>query len=77
MQKLLLLLPIFILFFVTKLFSCTVVNYTDKDVCLVGNNEDHFMPYTQALFLPAENGKYGRVFFTVNIIFFPYTREII
>ena len=62
MQKQLLLLSMFIIFSAAKLFSCTVVNYSDKDVCLVGNNEDHFLPYTQIEFLPADKGKYGRVF---------------
>jgi len=43
--------------------SCTVTFYADDETALAGNNEDFFFPYTQADFLPAEEGKYGRVYF--------------
>lgn len=44
-------------------FGCTVFYYADSTVALAGNNEDFIFPYTQAVFYPAENKKYGRVYF--------------
>lgn len=46
----------------SNLYSCSVVYYANNTVCLVGNNEDNFIPYAQISFYPAENGKHGRVF---------------
>jgi hypothetical protein len=60
MKKLLLIS--LLLSFYNKIFPCTVIFYADKNICLAGNNEDHFIPYTQILFLPSEKGKFGRVF---------------
>ena len=36
---------------------------TDGENVLVGNNEDSKIPYTRVWFIPAENGRYGRVYF--------------
>lgn len=54
-----------------ELFPCSVLFYADKNVCLAGNNEDNFLPYTQVQFLPAEEGKYGRVFWGYYPIYCP------
>jgi len=54
-----------------ELFPCSVLFYADKNVCLAGNNEDSFLPYTQIQFLPAEEGKYGRVFWGYYPIYCP------
>lgn len=63
MKKLIAVTFIVQMFFLNNLFPCSVIFYSDKNVCLAGNNEDSFMPYTQILFLPAESGKYGCVYF--------------
>jgi hypothetical protein len=36
---------------------------SEKDMVLVGNNEDYYNPYTRIWFIPAANGQYGRVYF--------------
>ncbi|MFI0431266.1 linear amide C-N hydrolase [Mariniflexile sp. HMF6888] len=53
---------IFITISFSDVFSCSVLFYADNNVCIAGNNEDHFLPYTQIQFIPSEEGKYGRVF---------------
>jgi hypothetical protein len=42
---------------------CTVVFYADAETALAGNNEDFFVPYTQATFFPPEEERYGTVYF--------------
>jgi CubicO group peptidase (beta-lactamase class C family) len=44
-------------------YGCTVFTATNKDITLVGNNEDMFHAKPKAEFHSPENGKYGRVFF--------------
>jgi len=43
--------------------ACTAFMISDDEKVLVGNNEDYNIPYTRVWFVPAENGKYGRVYF--------------
>jgi hypothetical protein len=44
-------------------YACTAFMMTDGEVVLVGNNEDSKIPYTRVWFIPAENGRFGRVYF--------------
>jgi len=53
-------------YFVTKLDSqqnCTIIYASDDSTVLAGNNEDYKSPFGTIWFLPAENGKFGRVYF--------------
>jgi hypothetical protein len=43
--------------------ACTAFMSSQKDMVLVGNNEDYYNPYTRIWFIPAANGQYGRVYF--------------
>ncbi|MFC1714127.1 DUF3471 domain-containing protein [Candidatus Poribacteria bacterium] len=43
--------------------ACTVFYASDGEMVLAGNNEDGSNPNTKVLFLPPEEGKYGRVYF--------------
>jgi len=43
--------------------DCTVFYAADDEVVLAGNNEDGTNPITKMWFLPAEKGKYGRLYF--------------
>ncbi|NIM58420.1 MAG: tetratricopeptide repeat protein [Candidatus Aminicenantes bacterium] len=47
-------------------FSCTVFTASTNRVVLFGNNEDTFSPFTRIWFLPAEKGKYGRIYFGIE-----------
>ena len=52
--------------FVTELDSlqnCTIIYAADDTTALAGNNEDYKSPFGTIWFLPAENGKFGRVYF--------------
>ena len=42
--------------------ACTAFMRSDGANVLVGNNEDSKIPYTRVWFIPAENGRYGRVY---------------
>ena len=44
-------------------YACTAFMMSDDESVLVGNNEDYKIPYTRVWFVPAENDRYGRVFF--------------
>ncbi len=64
-----------VLFIVTLLFlipgnfylmSCTIFCISKSGITLVGNNEDGTDPITYVWFLPAEKGKYGRVYFGLS-----------
>ncbi len=44
-------------------FGCTVLYASDGQIALGGNNEDYSIPFTKVWFLPAEEGKFGRVYF--------------
>ena len=44
-------------------YACTAFMMTDCEVVLVGNNEDSKIPYTRVWFIPAENDRFGRVYF--------------
>lgn len=44
-------------------FACTAFMSTEKDLVLVGNNEDYNNPHTRIWFIPSANGQYGRVYF--------------
>lgn len=43
--------------------GCTVFYAASSDLALAGNNEDSFSPLTRAWFIPASDGRYGRVYF--------------
>lgn len=43
--------------------SCTVIYASDGKVALAGNNEDYKNPFMTISFLPAEDGKFGRIYF--------------
>ena len=44
-------------------YACTAFMMGDGEKVLVGNNEDSKIPYTRVWFIPAENGRFGRVYF--------------
>ena len=43
--------------------ACTAFLVAQGDTVLVGDNEDYFNPRTHVWFVPAEEGKLGRVYF--------------
>ena len=43
--------------------GCTVVYAASGDLALAGNNEDAYNPLTRVWFIPASDGKHGRVYF--------------
>jgi hypothetical protein len=43
--------------------GCTVFYAAAGDLAFAGNNEDSFNPLTRAWFIPASDGRYGRVYF--------------
>jgi penicillin V acylase-like amidase (Ntn superfamily) len=43
--------------------ACTAFLAVQGDMVLAGNNEDFFNPRTKVWFIPATEGKYGRVYF--------------
>jgi hypothetical protein len=43
--------------------GCTVFYAASGDLALAGNNEDSYGPLTRAWFIPASDGRYGRVYF--------------
>jgi hypothetical protein len=45
------------------MYACTGFMMSDGENVLVGNNEDSKIPYTRVWFIPAENGRFGRVYF--------------
>jgi len=51
--------------------SCTVFYASDEDTALAGNNEDYNFLSTNILFLPAEEGRFGRVYFGADVAHFP------
>lgn len=51
--------------------SCTVFYASDGKMTLAGNNEDYNFLLTNILFLPAEEGKFGRVYFGSDVARFP------
>lgn len=51
--------------------SCTIVYASDDKVALAGNNEDYKDEITRIQFLPAEEGKLGRVYFGFDVVNFP------
>lgn len=42
---------------------CTIIYASDEHAALTGNNEDYKSPFGSICFLPAEDGKFGRVYF--------------
>ena len=44
-------------------FACTAFMAPDGDKVFVGNNEDYYIPHTRMWFIPANNGKFGRIYF--------------
>jgi hypothetical protein len=48
--------------------ACTIVYVADHHIALAGNNEDWTDPFARIHFLPAEEGKFGRVYFGVDPI---------
>ena len=51
--------------------SCTIIYASDGKIALAGTNEDWSRPYSNIWFLPAEEGKFGRVYFGFNVVQFP------
>ncbi|RPI34125.1 MAG: hypothetical protein EHM70_03860 [Chloroflexota bacterium] len=49
--------------------GCTVFYAASEDVALAGNNEDYLNPLTRAWFIPAGEGRYGRVYFGFDELF--------
>ena len=45
------------------IYACTAFMLSDGEKVLVGNNEDYKIPYTRVWFIPAETGRFGRVYF--------------
>lgn len=43
--------------------SCTAFLATDEEVVLAGNNEDYVNPQTKVWFVPAGDGRVGRIYF--------------
>jgi hypothetical protein len=43
--------------------GCTVFYAASGDLAFAGNSEDSFNPLTRAWFIPASDGRYGRVYF--------------
>jgi hypothetical protein len=43
--------------------GCTVFHAASGDLALAGNSEDSYNPLTRAWFIPASDGRYGRVYF--------------
>ena len=43
--------------------ACTIIYASDDKTALAGNNEDYRNPFGTIWFLPAEKGKFGRVYF--------------
>lgn len=50
---------------------CTVFYASDEYMALAGNNEDYNFLSTNILFLPAKDGKFGRVYFGSDVAKFP------
>lgn len=51
----------------SSLYPCTIFMAAKGGKVLAGNNEDFIDPETNMWFLPAEDGKYGRVYFGFGI----------
>jgi len=51
--------------------SCTILYASDSKNTLAGNNEDWNKPYSNIWFVPAEKGKFGRIYFGFNVVQFP------
>lgn len=69
MKKFSVMIVIASLFLVTGnwvITACTIFNARLSGITLVGNNEDGTDPITYVWFLPAEKGKYGRVYFGLS-----------
>lgn len=45
--------------------SCTIFTVKRGDTVFFGNNEDYFPKHTRMQFIPASEGKYGRVYFGI------------
>jgi hypothetical protein len=52
-----------------SLYACTAFCISKGDTVLVGNNEDYNNPNTKVWYVPAEKGKYGRVYFGFDNFF--------
>lgn len=52
--------------------SCTIIYASDDKMALAGTNEDWNKPFGNIWFLPAEKGKFGRVYFGWRIKGVPY-----
>ncbi len=53
----------------SSLYACTGFCISKGDTVLVGNNEDYNKPNTKVWYVPAEKGKYGRVYFGFDNFF--------
>ncbi len=50
---------------------CTIVYAADDDIALAGNNEDWKGLFAKIHFLPASEGKFGRVYFGFDVVRWP------
>ena len=53
----------------SSLYACTGFCISKGNLVLVGNNEDYNNPNTKVWYVPAEKGKYGRVYFGFDNFF--------
>jgi tetratricopeptide (TPR) repeat protein len=51
--------------------SCTIVYAADDEMALAGNNEDWTGLFAKVHFIPASEGKFGRVYFGFDVVRFP------
>jgi penicillin V acylase-like amidase (Ntn superfamily) len=61
--RIVVLLVVAVLTFADATEACTAFLATHGDMVLAGNNEDFFNPRTKVWFIPAAEGKFGRVYF--------------
>lgn len=59
----LIIILLFIVLFGNSTLACTIFNASDKNITLVGNNEDGYDKDAKVWFLPSDGEKYGRVYF--------------
>lgn len=52
-----------VLFLSTNLFPCTSFYYFNKNIALVGNNEDWKDPFSKVWFIPGTENSFGKVYF--------------
>lgn len=66
MKKQFLSIAFFTLIFGRSIIACTGFYYAANDIVIAGTNEDWINPFSRIWFLPAEENKFGRVYFGFN-----------